>query len=310
MKAKNQGNQFINPWVKEDEQFIIDNHGKLTYKEMSKILNRTPSAIQNKARRLGLERISKYNYNKNFFEIIDTEEKAYWLGFIYADGYVNKSEYGGELGIELQYSDNNHLKKFNKSIDGNVEVNDRYRNGGFNYNKDKQFHMCNIRLYCTKIVDDLSKYGIVNNKTYIKQHMSTLIPNNLIQHFIRGFFDGDGSISITKQGRNFIQFDITNANNIILEDIRQYLYQNYNITSYISCEENRKYSTVPIYKLCFKGLYNAYNFGQYIYNNANIYLDRKYLLYQRYLKEYNIVERISNKSDKILIHEYQRKLNN
>lgn len=310
MKAKNQSNQFTNPWTKEDEQFIIDNHGKITYREMSKILNRTPSAIQNKANRLGLEKISKYFYNENFFEKIDTEEKAYWLGFIYADGYVNVTKYNSELGIELQYSDNNHLKKFNKSLNGNIEVTDRWRNGAFNYNSDRMFHMCQIRLYKRKLVDDLSQYGIVNNKTYIKQHLSELIPQHLLQHFIRGFFDGDGSIAITKQGRNFIQFDITNANNIILEDIRRYLYDNYNITSYISCEKNRKMSTVPIYKLCFKGMYNAYNFGQFLYNGANIYLDRKYLLYQRYLKEYNIIERISNKSDKILIHEYQRKLNN
>ena len=34
MKAKNQSNQFTNPWTKEDEQFIIDNHGKITYREM------------------------------------------------------------------------------------------------------------------------------------------------------------------------------------------------------------------------------------------------------------------------------------
>lgn len=291
MNTINQNNQYTNPWTKEDENFIIQNHGILSYREMSQKLNRTYSSIENKARRLGLKKKSKYNYNSSFFEIINSEEKAYWLGFIYADGYVNVQDNRHfELGIELQYSDNNHLKKFNKSLNGNIEVKDRYRNGGFERNKDKIFHFCSIRLYNQQMVTDLSQYGIVNNKTYIKQHISNLIPKHLLQHFIRGFFDGDGAVYLDT--RKCIAFNITNANNLILEDIRQYLYDNYGITSYIACEENR--NNVPIYQLNFKGMCNAYKFSQFLYNDATIYLDRKYLLCQRYIRDNNIIDRINS----------------
>lgn len=297
MKAINQSNQYINPWTKEDEDFIKQNHGILSYREMSQKLNRTYSSIENKARRLGLKKKSKYYYNSDFFEVIDSEEKAYWLGFIYADGYVNVQDNRHfELGIELQYSDNNHLKKFNKSLNGNVKIKDRYRNGSFEYNKNKIFHFCNIRFYNQKIVNDLSKYGIVNSKTYVKQHISDLIPKHLLQHFIRGFFDGDGAVYLDI--RKCVAFNITNANNLILEDIRQFLYNNYDIKSYISCEEDKQGSTVPIYQLNFKGMYNAYKFGQFLYNDVTIYLDRKYLLYQRYIRDNNIIKRINSFNNK------------
>lgn len=280
-------NQYTNPWTKEEEQFVIDNHGKLSYNQMSQVLNRTLKSIENKVRRLGLKRLSKYHYDEDFFKVIDTEEKAYWLGFIYADGYVNFDEirHSYELGIELKYSDNNHLKKFNIAINGNIQVTDRWRNT-FN----KQHHMCEIRLYNKKIVKDLQQYGIVNSKTYIKQHISTFIPSYLICHFIRGFYDGDGSICVNKN-RQCLQFNITNANDVILKDIRKFLYEKYKIISYISCEEHHKGATVPIYQINFKGLINAYKFGDFLYNNAHIYLDRKYLLYHQYLKEYNIIQR-------------------
>lgn len=298
MKPINQNNQYINPWTKEDENFIIQNHGILTYREMSQKLNRTYSSIESKAGRLGLKKKSKYHYDANFFENIDSEEKAYWLGFIYADGYVNVQDGKHfELGIELQYSDNNHLKKFNKSLKGNVEVKDRYRNSNFKHNKDKIFHLCNIRLFNKKIVMDLSQYGIVNSKTYIKQHISALIPKHLLQHFIRGFFDGDGAVFLDTT-RKCVVFNITNANNLILEDIRQFLYNYYDIKSYISCEQNKQGTTVPIYQLNFKGMYNAYKFGQFLYNDATIYLDRKYLLYQRYVQDNNIIERINSFNNK------------
>ena len=64
---------------------------------------------------------TKYVLNENYFEVIDNEFKAYWLGFLTADGWVNQSQKtnAGVTGIELQYGDIGHLKKFNKSIQGN-----------------------------------------------------------------------------------------------------------------------------------------------------------------------------------------------
>lgn len=65
---------------------------------------------------------STYFINENIFEKIDTEEKAYWLGFIYADGYVSTNTYA--FGIELSIKDIDHLIKFKKflSWDGEIKI--------------------------------------------------------------------------------------------------------------------------------------------------------------------------------------------
>ena len=63
--------------------------------------------------------MSKYTYNENYFKIIDSEEKAYWLGFLYADGcitrfYRNEKLKSMSLELTLQSNDIEHLKKFLK----------------------------------------------------------------------------------------------------------------------------------------------------------------------------------------------------
>ena len=99
-------------WNKEEIKFLKDNYKDMSYKEIAIKLNRTENAIKVKTNKLGLIK-SKYIYNKDYFKVIDSEEKAYWLGFIYADGYVCANDTGSELGIELQVGDIEHLKKFN-----------------------------------------------------------------------------------------------------------------------------------------------------------------------------------------------------
>lgn len=59
------------------------------------------------------------DYNRHIFDIIDSQEKAYWLGFIIADGYLNVDR--RMLRIKLGDKDKNHLEKFIKFLGGNIE---------------------------------------------------------------------------------------------------------------------------------------------------------------------------------------------
>ena len=102
-------------WNENEIKFIMENYKTMTYKEMAKKINRTENAVKLKVSKLGLKK-SKYIYDVDYFKKIDTIEKAYWLGFIYADGYVSVGKQNYEFGIELQGSDYKHLKKFNKAI--------------------------------------------------------------------------------------------------------------------------------------------------------------------------------------------------
>ena len=149
-------------WSKEEEQFIVDNFEKMSNKEIANSLNRNVSSIKMKAKRLNVKRKSKYQYNKNFFETIDSEEKAYWLGFIYADVWICLSKTNAEVRIQLKDSDYEHLKKFNKSIEGNIEVNRLMTTNGFGI--DKEYPSCSIRIYWKKLALALEKNGPTKNK--------------------------------------------------------------------------------------------------------------------------------------------------
>jgi len=135
--------------------------------------------------------MKKKKYNENYFEIIDNEEKAYFLGFICADGCItNDSEkYRYQLTIKIHIKDINLLEKFIKSI-----------NGEMNIRKDKKRDICEVYLSGKKIINDLENLGIIQNKTFLVKYPK--INEKLERHFLRGYFDGDGCIRINTDKRD------------------------------------------------------------------------------------------------------------
>lgn len=141
-------------WSKSEIDFLTNNYLIMSYPKIAKELNRSLKSVEAKARRLNLSK-EKYTYDTTYFECIDNEEKAYWLGFLYADGYVrydNKIETNKpsnyEFGIQLAIKDKNHLKKFNKSLNGNVEVVEIKQKSPFRENVF--YDECRIRFYNKK----------------------------------------------------------------------------------------------------------------------------------------------------------------
>ena len=290
---KKQRNKPINPyqkqWNNEDIEFLKNNYNNFSIKELSEKLNRTKPSIQCKAKKMGLKKEDKYFYDKDFFKYIDSEEKAYWLGFVYADGYIidNSDNKNYEFGICLSIKDIEHLKKFNKSINGNINIATKEK-----YTFGKTHTMCSIRLYCKEMIKDLESHNIFQNKTYLE--CFPIVDKNLMPHFLRGYFDGDGCIVIDKKRKRH-NFDYCSVNLKFLEYIRTFIYEEYEINSYIIKEKMNDIRTVDCYRLKICGLKNDYNFGQLLYKNANIYLDRKYEKYTNAITMYNITSRIKNK---------------
>ena len=156
--------------------------------------NVCPSYFSRWFHKLGLkmrsnkENSRKYEINHSYFETIDTEEKAYWLGFIYADGYVyvNKSQKG--MGIAISVTDYNHLVKFNNDIKSSYPIKTYMQSDGFGKNTE----YCRTLITSEKIYDNLITHGVLEHKTNILKPPN--LDKNLIRHFIRGYFDGDGSV--------------------------------------------------------------------------------------------------------------------
>ena len=247
---------------------------------MTKDLNRSKAAIDIKINRLGLVK-SNYNYDYSFFNVIDTEEKAYWLGFISADGCVtiNEETQSCELCIRLQASDFEHLKKFNKALKGNVQVTFNKRLCSFT---GKTYPMCNIRYYCKEMVYDLLKYNVIPAKSLVIKYPNN-IPKELEKHYIRGYFDGNGCLSISKKNNNNFSCSIACGSKECTYELSKKLNK-HNIATFIYKQKNSN-----CYQLNIKGgKKGCLKFLDYMYKDSTIYLDRKFNRYKKVKQLNNI----------------------
>ena len=209
----------------------------------------------------------KFDFNRRFFENIDTEKKAYWLGFIYADGsvYKSKDNISHHLVIKLSSKDINHLHKFRSdfSLPHEIKLRKEISFGG-------GFESARIRITSKELVNDLIKHGCIPNKTFVLQFPN--INENLYNHFIRGYFDGDGSISITNN-----QKQITILGNYdFLSKIQEVLIKNCNITKTKITKKDK------IYYLKYGGNVNAKKISDFLYANYSTCLERKQKFYENY----------------------------
>lgn len=270
-------------WTSDELEYLKAHYQDKSYREIGEYLGRKEQAIRSKMHFLGLKK-SVYHCNYDYFEVIDTEDKAYWLGFIYADGNINKAK--STLRINLQGRDNLHLAKLNKSIQGNFHVRLFDEKHG-----DKTYPMCQILIYSTKMANDLIDKGVFPSKT--DKITFPNLPNDLVRHFIRGYFDGDGSICERKhkKGPSDLACSFTCGSVKFLEELRSVLFQN-NIKSYlVPSGENKCY-------LSLAGLQNPDVFLKYIYNDATIYLDRKYTKKENLYEYLDIERRLLRQSEK------------
>lgn len=133
------------------------------------------------------------NYvDETIFEKIDTEEKAYWLGFLYADGSLGLSREGATKWVELSLKkeDYTHLEKFKRFMKSEHPIQYKLIKS-FNSN----YEACKIAIYSKKIFSDLEKLGCTERKSLILKFPSeNLVPKEFVHHFMRGYFDGDGHI--------------------------------------------------------------------------------------------------------------------
>ena len=144
------------------------------------------------------KKTTKYKQNTDIFEDINTLEKAYWLGFIAADGCVYKNkENSGTLTISIHRKDRAHLEHFCDFIGTERGIIDFVNDTGFGNNTP----MSKISIYSTKLVDDLIDKGVHPNKSLVLK--PPLIKEEFWKSYLLGFFDGDGSISRIQGSRNF-----------------------------------------------------------------------------------------------------------
>jgi hypothetical protein len=212
----------------------------------------------------------RYEVDHNFFNKIDNEHKAYWLGFIYADGYVSKrKETEKKVGISLGIKDMNHLETFKKHIQATYPVCiyefkiKSFAHPGMKY--------CRLLMSSDQLFDDLVSKGVFEKKTLIlKFPDESIVPKQLQNHFIRGYFDGDGSFK--KRNDGFYAFSLCGT--------KEFLLRCQEILGKQTKLEKRHKDNKNNYSFSIGGRKQAKKAGDYLYENATVYLDRKYTRYK------------------------------
>lgn len=219
--------------------------------------------------RPGTENKTKYLKDLTFFKKIDTEAKAYFLGLLYADGSVSESSHC------LRLTDQDVLIKFSDCIFGiNLVKFIGITNGG------KPFY--GVYVYSAEMRDDLVALGCPEDKAF-KIKFPFWLEKDLWPHFIRGYLDGDGCIC---PGNPAVDFT---GCGFIIDDFIKIFKEELNITGWVGephteedkpPENNTKCLQIRAYE-SIKTLLD------YIYINANIYMERKYKLYQEFLLKFD-----------------------
>lgn len=136
----------------------------------------------------------KYPLNENYFQELDSKDKAYFLGFIYADGFITKRSQGQSV-LGLTLAEIEPIDKFKKYIQTDKKVGYYKKTNGYS---DKSYEY-KLALISDKLVSDIEKLGVTERKTLTLTFPD--IQKDLIPHFIRGYFDGDGSVFLHKDSR-------------------------------------------------------------------------------------------------------------
>lgn len=223
----------------------------------------------------GTETHRKYHYDRDYFKIIDSEDKAYWLGFIWADGCIMKrGENSYLIQIALKESDIGHLEKFKKCIKSNYEIK-TYRN----YMEESGAEgVCRIQINSTTMAKDLMRLGVMPNKSVSKFYVDfSKISDDMIRHVARGYYDGNGCYYI-KDGK--VELSACGNKESIFE-ISGFL-EKFGVTSRVSerhpDRDNNNFTIKNVRKN------EVYKFFNLMYLDSYMWLDRKYEIAINFVK--------------------------
>lgn len=257
MISKDEINQIIQTYtVQYKSMSYIANEFHYNIKTIKEIL------LSNGVELRTLSQQHQKKFNHDYFKVIDTEEKAYWLGFIYADGCVTNDVFS----VRLDVKDILHLEKLKKCMESDHSIGIyESRNG---YNIGKKF--CQFSIHDKQLVLDLIDKGVYYRKSNILTFPNnSIVPDNLISHFIRGYFDGDGSVYVANKKYGYL--------GISFDGDYEFLSSLLSILSAITGTNSSLYKSSGDnhYSLKIGGTNQVKRFAQYLYSESSIFLERK-----------------------------------
>ena len=226
--------------------------------------------------------ISNRRIRHDIFSKIETELQAYLLGFYAADGNINEKRKTFRIHLQKQDSELVYLYKDIISPDARTFTVEAHKTTGRNGQEVNAHKSFGVDITSAKLCTDLVNLGIGYNKSYSDLHIPEM-PENLVRHFIRGYFDGDGCITIWlskekgKSDRVRGKFDIcAKSASILNEFIKFFATHNIKINlNYLKRDDMYRISTSSK-----KELEKIYNI---LYKDSNFYLSRKFNKFDHYV---------------------------
>lgn len=208
----------------------------------------------------------KYYADYNKFEVIDSPEKAYWLGFIAADGCVYIRPENATIRISLHQKDRELLEKFKLFMNSNVNITEYINTTGFSNNTP----MVAIAFNSKKMAQDFISHGVPNKKSLILK--PPLIEEKYYLPYILGYFDGDGSIYKSSCCNNYgLNIEGTKE---VLEWINSLLKISDHLEKRFPEDDKNNY-----YIRC-GGTRKPYEILKKLYDSVNVHLERKYKIFK------------------------------
>ena len=244
-----------------------------TAKEISSLLGfKYSQPVYNYFKKMGWERTGKtgkriYKVNENFFKCINTEEKAYILGFICADGHIERDR----LDITVSIKDRDILEKIRCAMHSNHPIKEVQRINPYKKTGRKTLTLVELMIGSVKLVKPLFNKGLTTNKTYtLNGDILKYIPKYLMRDFLRGYFDGDGNVFFGRRYNSGYKYNINICGNkdFLLKSFQTYFPSNNKL--YKDLYSKQCY----VWKISQRD--KVRDFMYYLYYNSSISLQRKY----------------------------------
>ena len=217
------------------------------------------------ARRAQAHLVRVHSCDERYFSQINTEEKAYWLGFLSADGYINRSKGNYTIGLALSARDTEHIQLFASCLGASAPIHSGLISGkGAEYVK--------LQINSKPMVLDLERLGVGPRKSFTIRAWRG--PQYLLSHYWRGVTDGDGTIGVTG---NKWRFGLCGSKPM-MEDFAAYARR-------VSTSRSDAHQSRNIWTVQISGRPVVRSIVRVLYGNATIALPRKNELAQELLSE-------------------------
>ena len=264
-------------WTKEEmtEVYSLYKEGK-TLRELEEIIGLDDSSISKWFKKYGFELRESiatkprllHHKNVDYFKVVDTDEKAYFLGLLYSDGCLKKAPRTYVIQLSLTEEDGYIVERFRDVLAPTVPL--QYCPPKSNKEKPQ----IKVNISCKQIGESLVALGIHPGKSYLSSLKMPNIPEEFYSSFIRGFFDGDGSASTTMLKNNSVSRSVylcCTSKDLLLDMQKILVTQNIKTSLY----PDYKLSKTPLFKLVLCRIEDYSTFYFYLYKKASSFLIRK-----------------------------------